>query len=49
MSTDSHVRPIKLKDLPALKTVIDANQLFSSDMLYEMISDYFKNKNSRGL
>lgn len=49
MPIDSYVRPIKLEDLPALKTVIDANQLFPSDMLDEMISDYFNNKNSRDL
>ena len=40
------VRPVKLKDLPSLKAVIDANKLFPSDMLDEMISDYFSNENS---
>lgn len=49
MPIDSNVRPIKLEDLPALKTVIDENQLFPSDMLDEMISDYFNNQKSRAL
>lgn len=43
---DSHIRPITPDDLPALKTVIDANELFPSDMLDEMISDYFSNEDS---
>ena len=40
------IRPATSKDLPALKAVIDANDLFPSDMLDEMISDYLHNKNS---
>ncbi|MEM8672399.1 MAG: GNAT family N-acetyltransferase [Cyanobacteria bacterium P01_G01_bin.67] len=43
---DSCIRPIKPDDLPALKTVIDANELFPSDLLDEMISDYFSNEDS---
>lgn len=40
------IRPIKYEDLPALKEVIEANELFPSDMLDEMTSDYFSNENS---
>ena len=40
------VRPIVPEDLPALKIAIDANELFPSAMLDEMISDYFNNKES---
>lgn len=43
---DSCIRPIKPDDLPALKTVIDANELFPSNMLDDMISDYFNNEDS---
>ena len=47
MQKDSCIRPVKPDDLPALKTVIDANELFPSDMLDEMISDYFSNEDSK--
>lgn len=47
MQKDSCVRSITPDDLPALKTVIDANELFPSAMLDEMIFDYFNNKNSQ--
>ena len=43
---DTCIRPVTSQDLPALKVVIDANDLFSSDMLDEMISDYLTNKDS---
>ena len=46
MQKDSCIRPITLDDLPALKAVIDANELFPSDMLDEMISDYLNNEDS---
>ncbi|MEL6438109.1 MAG: GNAT family N-acetyltransferase [Cyanobacteria bacterium J06621_8] len=46
MQQDFYIRPVIPQDLPALKAVIDANELFPSDMLDEMISDYFTNKNS---
>lgn len=49
MRKNNYIRPVKPEDLPALKTVIDANQLFPSDMLDEMISEYFKNENSNDL
>ncbi len=47
MQPNSCIRPITPEDLPALKAVIDRNELFPSDMLDEMISDYFNNKDSR--
>lgn len=46
MQKDTCIRPVTPDDLPALKTVIDANQLFPSDLLDEMISDYFNNEDS---
>ena len=47
MQKKSCIRPITPDDIGFLKTVIDANQLFPSQMLDEMISDYFSNQNSR--
>ena len=47
MQKDSRIRPIIPHDLPELKTVIDANELFPSEMLDEMIFDYFNNKNTK--
>ena len=47
MQKDSCVRSITPDDLPELKTVIDANELFPSDMLDETIFDYFNNKNTK--
>lgn len=44
---DSYIRPVTSEDLPALKTVIDANGLFPSDMLDEMISDYLSDEDSK--
>ena len=46
MQKNSCIRPITPNDLPALKIVIDANDLFPSNMLDEMISDYFSNEDS---
>ena len=46
MHKDYCIRPVTPDELPALKTVIDANKLFPSDMLDEMISDYFSKKDS---
>ena len=34
------VRPVRRDDLPALKRVIDANQLFPSELLDDMIAPY---------
>jgi GNAT superfamily N-acetyltransferase len=46
MLTDTNIRPVMPSDLHALKTIIEANGLFPSDMLDEMISDYFDHKNA---
>ena len=42
-SQNACIRSIVPADLPALKQVIDANQLFPADMLDKMIFDYFNN------
>ena len=46
MQKESCIRPITPDDLPALKVIIDANDLFPSNMLDEMILDYFSNEDS---
>jgi ribosomal protein S18 acetylase RimI-like enzyme len=49
MPTDKNIRAIAPQDITALKEVIDANELFPSDMLDDMMSDYFSNENSSDL
>lgn len=44
MKTDTNIRAVTPNDLPDLKVVIEANDLFPSDMLDEMISGYFNNE-----
>jgi ribosomal protein S18 acetylase RimI-like enzyme len=44
MQKDTNIRAVTLNDLPSLKVVIKANDLFPSDMLDEMISGYFNHK-----
>ena len=46
MQTNTNIRPVTPDDIPAIKATIDANELFPSDMLDEMISDYFSNEDS---
>ncbi len=41
MQKETNIRPVRQNDLPALKTVIKANDLFPPDMLDEMIAGYF--------
>ncbi|MGP1394507.1 MAG: GNAT family N-acetyltransferase [Inquilinaceae bacterium] len=40
MHNNPHIRPVTSGDIPALKAIIDANDLFPSDMLDEMIAGY---------
>lgn len=47
MQIDKNIRSVTPKDLPSLKAVIEANNLFPSDMLDEMIFNYFDNENSK--
>jgi ribosomal protein S18 acetylase RimI-like enzyme len=44
MKTGAKIRAVTPNDLPDLKVVIEANDLFPSDMLDEMISGYFNNE-----
>lgn len=42
----AEIRRISKQDLPALKDIIDSNQLFPSDLLDDMTSDFFGDKAS---
>ena len=45
----NEVRSVVKSDLPALKEVLDTIDLFPSDMLADMIADYFDNPDSEDL
>ncbi|MEO1019796.1 MAG: GNAT family N-acetyltransferase [Pseudomonadota bacterium] len=45
---DANIRSVTSRDMGALKAVIDANGLFPSDMVDEMISGYFNNEEGCG-
>ncbi|MDR2010247.1 MAG: GNAT family N-acetyltransferase [Bacteroidales bacterium] len=40
------IRKVKKEDFESLKAVIDSNNLFPSELLDEMISDFFTNENT---
>ncbi len=40
------IRPIQQKDIPTLKAILDNTGLFPSNMLEDMIADYFENPHS---
>jgi ribosomal protein S18 acetylase RimI-like enzyme len=44
MATGTKIRAVTPNDIPDLKVVIEANDLFPSDMLDDMISGYFNNE-----
>lgn len=49
MPTKTLIRSVTEQDVPDLKTIIDTSDLFPSDMLDGMISDYFENEASRDI
>ena len=49
MIKNTEIRPVKADDLADLKKVIDANDLFPSDLLDEMLVDYLGSEKSSDL
>ena len=46
---DSNIRKVQIKDLTGLKEVLDSSELFASEQLDDMISDYFNNSDSEDI
>ncbi len=49
MTSNTSIRPVTHTDLPALKGIIDASELFPSDMLDAMIAGYLDKEPDSGL
>jgi len=49
MMEDSNIRKVQIKDLTGLKEVLDSSELFASEYLDDMISDYFNNSDSEDI
>ena len=44
-ASPENIRPVNRTDLPALKSIIDATEMFPSEMLEEMMEPYFSPEN----